>query len=102
VKNQKNATVLWPNLKSVGKRFSLTMTTMKTGASISYQQRRMIMIEEIPKDATHQRHKHQFYKVTNKVQYFDPIIGEWDDVAQDPYDLEEWLLELTPLTEQPR
>jgi hypothetical protein len=45
VKNQKNATVLWLNLKSGGKRFSLTMTTMKTGAIILYQQRRMIMID---------------------------------------------------------
>ncbi len=60
------------------------------------------MREEIPQDATHRRHKHEIYKVTNKVQHFNAITGEWDDVIQDPYDLEEWLLELKPLAEQPR
>jgi len=58
------------------------------------------MSEEIPQDATHRRHEHQIYKVTDKVQYFDRS-GEWNDVI-DPYDLEGWIPELIPLTEQPR
>ena len=100
VKNQKNATDLWLNQKKLGRRFLLTMTTMKMGANILYQQRRMIMSEEIPQDATHRRYEYQIYKVTNKVQYLERD-GEWNDVI-DPYDLEGWMPQLTPLTKQPR
>ncbi len=54
------------------------------------------MSNEIPEGATHKRDIDGFYKVTDKVQYYEHC--EWCDV-KDCYDLEGWLEELTPLVD---
>jgi hypothetical protein len=54
------------------------------------------MSNEIPEGATHKRDIDSFYRVTDKVQYYEHC--EWCDV-KDCYDLEGWLEELTPLVD---
>jgi len=49
------------------------------------------MQQEVPEGATHVRDKDQFYKVTNKVQYFE--YGVWND-AVDCFDFSGWLDEI--------
>ena len=55
------------------------------------------MISGIPNNATHKRDD-GFYKVTNKVQYFNFESEEWTD-CHDCFDLSGWHDELEPLTE---
>ena len=50
-------------------------------------------MSDIPNDATHSRDG-DFYRVTNKVQYFEH--QEWID-CKDCFDLSGWLDELEPL-----
>jgi hypothetical protein len=51
----------------------------------------------VPHGATHKRDGDQFYRVTNKVQFFD--YGMWNDVIN-CHDVDDWLKELEPMASE--